>query len=101
MPKKLRVRDYKMIAVYADPATYTRFKEAAGKENRALGNMVLVMADRYLEQANPETLKALEAAAHALKSYAYGNAAPDLAKEASKSLESALFRLKGGPSASW
>jgi hypothetical protein len=88
-------RDMKQIGVYVNTQQYKRFKEVAGKENRALGNMMLVMAERYLEQVDPDTFKALEAASHALKSYAYGNAAPELAKEAGIVLERALNRLRG------
>lgn len=94
-----KVKDKKQIAIYVDAAQYKRFKVAAGKENRSLGNVVLVFAERYLEQSDPETMKALEAAAHALKSYAYGNAAPDLAKEAGAAIEKVVLRLKGGASA--
>ena len=99
MPKKQKVRDQRVISIYAGEETHKIFKKAAEKEHRSVGNMVLVMACRYMEQVDPETFKALEAAAHALKSYAYGNAAPDLAKEAGTAIQTALDRLKGGPSA--
>jgi hypothetical protein len=41
-----------------------------------------------------ELIKALTAASHALKSYAYGNASPDLAKSVSQAADAALAKAR-------
>jgi hypothetical protein len=53
------------------------------------------VADARLIAAAPELLRAVHAAFHALKSYQYGNAAPDLAATCADECERAIARAEG------
>ena len=50
---------------------------------------------RGLEELNAELLKVCETAALALRSYQYGNRAPDLAEKISNSCYTAIAKAKG------
>jgi hypothetical protein len=52
-------------------------------------------ADAQLIAAAPDLLKLADAAYHALKSYAYGNASPDLANSVAAALEEAIAKAEG------
>jgi hypothetical protein len=73
---------------------------ANGPENVAYygGNLIaesVAPRNAPVLAAAPELLTAARAATHALKSYAHGNGAPDLAREVAKALDAAIAKAEG------
>jgi len=59
------------------------------------GDLFGIRLDKPLMEHTPEILKALEAASHALRSYQFGNAATELAKECADHCDEILRKARG------
>jgi hypothetical protein len=71
------------------------YRKANPDKTTWTGDLFGIRLDKPLMEATPEILKALEAASHALRSYQFGNAATELAKECADHCDDILRKVRG------
>lgn len=80
---------YEVLVIHRDSENRICFMATPGSS----GDPVMIAANARLIAAAPDMANALKGAMHALKSYQYGNAAPDLAEEIAEHIGAILAHI--------